>query len=167
MTVPARALWRGPAEGEAVWLLGGLYRYRAVGDETADAYSLFEVSGPSGFASPIHVHGHETEGFYVVEGEVTLFIGDRELAGIPGSFALAPANLPHTFRLDSPDAKLLLLITPGNAGHEALFHEMGQPTDGSMQPSPAVPDFAVLAEIAARHGTTILGPPPAQANADR
>ena len=59
---------RGPTDGEAVWLLGGLYRYRAVGDETADGYSLFEVEGPAGLASPVHVHDHEAEAFYVVSG---------------------------------------------------------------------------------------------------
>ena len=151
---------RGPTDGEAVWLLGGLYRYRAVGDETADGYSLFEVKGPAGLASPVHVHDHEAEAFYVVSGQVTIFIGDEQIRAMPGSFALVPANVPHTFRLDSPEAKLLLLITPGNAGHEQLFREMGQPADSLQPPAPSVPDLARLGEIAARHGTTIVGPPP-------
>ncbi len=162
MSVPeVRSVRRGPTEGESVWLLGGLYRYRAVGDETADVYSLFEVRGPAGLASPVHVHDHEAEAFYVVDGQVTIFIGDEQIEGTPGSFALVPANVAHTFRLDSAEAKLLLLITPGNAGHEGLFREMGQPADSLQPPTPSMPDFAELGAIAARHGTTIVGPPPA------
>lgn len=151
---------RGPDDGEAVALLGGLYRYRAVGDETAGAYSLFEVQGPAGLASPVHVHDHEAEAFYVVDGMVTIFIGDEQIRATRGSFALVPANVSHTFRLDSADAKLLLLVTPGDAGHEALFREMGQPVDDARQPAAVVPDMAELGAIAARHGTTIVGPPP-------
>lgn len=158
---------RGPTDGEAVSLLGGLYRYRATGDETANAYSLFEVQGPAGLASPVHVHDHEAEAFYVVDGMVTIFIRDEQVRATRGSFALVPANVPHTFRLDSSDAKLLLLITPGNAGHEALFREMGHPADGLQSPAPAVPDLAKLGEIAARHGTRIVGPPPGQAGVGR
>ncbi len=157
----ARTVVRGPSDGEAVWLMGARYLYRAVGDETSDAYSLFEVQGPAGMASPVHAHDHETEGFYVVDGKVTIFVGKEQIRATRGSFALVPAKVPHTFRLDSSDAKLLLLVTPGNAGHEALFREMGQPGDGLQPPAPAVPDMAKLGEIAARHGTLIVGPPPA------
>ena len=105
MSVPdVRSVGRGPTEGEAVWLLGGLYRYRAVGDETAGVYSLFEVQGPAGLASPFHVHDHEAEAFYVVDGRVTIFIGDEQIEATPGSFALVPAKVAHTFRLDSAEA---------------------------------------------------------------
>ena len=39
----ARQIARGDDEGEAVWLLGGLYRFRAAADETGAAYSLRPV----------------------------------------------------------------------------------------------------------------------------
>jgi hypothetical protein len=74
-----------------------------------------------------------------------------------------PAGVPHAFRFDSPEAKLLLLLTPGGAGHEGLFQEMGEPAGQHVVPPSleAPPDFARLAEIAAKHGTKIVGPPPA------
>jgi quercetin dioxygenase-like cupin family protein len=161
MTLPQRSVLRGAADAETVSLLGGLYRYRAVGDDTANGYSLFEVTGPQGFASPLHVHAHEAEGFYVIDGEVTLFLGDEQRASGPGTFGLAPPNSRHTFRFDSPDVRLLLLISPGNVGHEALFREMGSPAGADSTTAPESPDFEQLARIAARHGTTIVGPPPA------
>ena len=79
-----------------------------------------------------------------------------------GSFGFAPAGAPHTFRLDSPEARLLLLITPGASGHEGMFAEMGEAATDHVLPDPpdGPPDFASLAAVAAKHGTTILGPPP-------
>lgn len=159
MSIPDGAVWRAPTEGDAVWLLGGLYSYKARGGETGGAYSLFEVQGP--VATPQHVHEGEEEGFYVAAGEVTFLIGDEVVKGTPGSFAFVPRGVQHGFRLDTPDAKLLLLLTPGDAGHESMFEDMGEPAERPEIPPPpsAPPDPARLGELAARHGTVIVGPP--------
>ena len=149
----------GAEEGEAIWLLGGLYIWRAVEANTG-GYSLCEVHGRAGFGAPVHLHEGENEGFYVIDGLVTLVLGDEEILLSPGGFGLAPIGVPHTFRLDSPEARMLLVFTPG-AAHEAMFAEMGEPTKARAIP-PALevpPDLERLAAIAARHGTKLLGPP--------
>jgi quercetin dioxygenase-like cupin family protein len=152
----------GPDDGEALWVLGGLYTWKALGARTGGDYSLCEVRGPAGFAVPLHSHVRENEGFYVAAGEVTLVLGDGETRLVEGGFGFAPAGAPHTFRLDSPDARLLLLITPGASGHEGMFAELGGPATAHVLPAPpeGEPDVAGLAAITAKHGTTILGPPP-------
>jgi quercetin dioxygenase-like cupin family protein len=164
MKFPEGAVWRAPGEGSAVWLLGGLYSYKARGRETGGAYSLFEVQGP--VATPRHVHEGEDEAFYVASGEVSFLIGDELVKGGPGTFALVPRGVQHGFRLESEDARLVLLLTPGDAGHEALFEEMGEPAGSHVvPPAPsAPPDAERLAEIAARHGTQIVGPPIGEGN---
>jgi quercetin dioxygenase-like cupin family protein len=157
-----RGFARGPEEGEDLWVIGGLYTYKSVGADNGNAYTLIQVQGPSGLATPHHVHDNESEGFYVASGEVTLVIGDQTIKAAAGSFAFAPRGVPHAFRLESPDATLLLLITPGAAGHEGLFREMGQPAERHELPPPpqAPPDFGRMAETASKHGTRIVGPPP-------
>jgi quercetin dioxygenase-like cupin family protein len=162
MTAPLEAYSLGPTDGEPMWVLGGLYTWKALGDQSGGDYSLCEVRGPAGFAAPLHSHERENEGFYVASGEVTLILGDDEARLVEGGFGFAPAGASHTFRLDSPEARLLLLITPGAAGHEGMFAEMGEPARDHVLPEPpdGPPDFASLAAIAARHGTMILGPPP-------
>jgi quercetin dioxygenase-like cupin family protein len=158
----ARQIVRGADEGQAVALLGGLYSYRAEADETGGAYSVFQVDAHRGFGAPRHLHHALSEGFYVVDGEVTLLIGEEQFRARRGTFALAPAGVPHAFRFDSPEARLLLLIAPGDGEHEALFREMGEPGElGVIPPLPSTPpDVEELARIAARHGTQIVGPPP-------
>lgn len=160
--VAAQQVARGPDDGEAVWLLGGLYRYRAPATETGGAYSLFQVDARSGFAVPLHFHQRLAEGFYVADGDVTIFIGDEEVRATSGWFALAPPNVRHAFRFESPEARLLLLIAPGDGEHEALFREMGAPAASTtIPPLPTTPpDLEELARIAARHGTQFVGPPP-------
>lgn len=154
-----RPFVRTAGEEEAVWLLGGLYSYKATGRDTGDAYSVFEVRGP--VATPLHTHAGEEEGFYVVSGDVTFVIGDDTGQATAGTFAFVPRGEQHGFRLESPDAALLLLLTPGNAGHEGLFRDMGEQAQRHEVPPPpdAPPDAQRLAEIAARYGTTIVGPP--------
>ena len=163
MTAGLEPYWLGPEDGQAVWVLGGLYTWKALGAQTGGEYSLCEVQGPPGFAAPLHLHDGEDEAFYVASGEVTLFLGDEEVHLQQGGFGFAPSPIPHTFRLDTADARLLLLLTPGAAGHEAMFAEMGEPATAHVLPAPpkGPPDFAGLAAVAAKHGTKIVGPPPA------
>ena len=162
MSTGSETYWLGPTDGDAIWVLGGVYTWKALGSQTGGEYSLCEVRGPVGFAAPLHRHERENEGFYVASGEVTLVLADEETRLAEGGFGFAPTRTPHTFRLDSPEARLLLLITPGAAGHEGMFAEMGEPATGNMLPPQpeGPPDFVSLAAIAAKHGTTILGPPP-------
>lgn len=149
-------------EREALWILGGLYTFRALGAETGNAYTLVEVLGGDGFAAPHHLHVAETEGFYVLEGDVTFFIGEERIEGSPGSFVFAPVGVQHAFRFHSPQAHMLLVFTPGAAGHEGLFRAIGEPALSHEIPPPsqAPPDLERLAGLAAQHGTKILGPPP-------
>lgn len=156
------SFWRRPRDGEALWILGGLYTWKARGAETGGAYSLCEVQGPPGFAIPLHYHEREHESFYVADGLVTLVLDDDQLQLPAGGFGLAPAGVRHCFRLDSDSSRLLLLITPGAAGHEGMFAEMGQPAATPVIPPPPAepPDPERLIAIAARYGTVTVGPPP-------
>jgi len=158
-----RAYSREPDEGEKIWLLGGLYTFKAMGGENRNAYTLVEVKGREGLAAPMHLHENEEEGFYVVDGRVTFFLDGKEVDAAQGSWAFVPRGVKHSFRVDSSTATLLLLISPGAAGHEGLFREMGEPAGSHTIPEPPAdpPDPSMLAEIATRHGTSIVGPPPA------
>jgi quercetin dioxygenase-like cupin family protein len=161
MTAPElHAVTRGPDEGEALWVLGGLYTYRALPSETA-AYLLVEVEGPRGLATPLHFHEGEDEGFYVRSGKVRLVVGDLTVEGSAGSFVLAPRGVHHAFIFASDDANLLLLLSPGS-DHEHLFRAIGERAERREIPPAASgpPDFARLASTAAKHRTTIVGPPP-------
>lgn len=152
---------RRPDEADALWVLGGRYTFAARGSDVENAYTLVEVTGPTGFAIPVHLHEQEEEAFYVASGEVTFSIEGELTTVSAGTTAFVPRSVAHAFRLETADARLLLLLTPGAAGHEGLFADMGEPARGpGLPPAPeGEPDPERLAEIAARHGTQLLGPP--------
>jgi mannose-6-phosphate isomerase-like protein (cupin superfamily) len=153
-----------PAEGEALWWVGLLATIKATAEQTGGRYTLVEVLAPDGYGSVRHVHHTEDEAFWILEGEMTFYVGDQTIKARPGSFLFGPKEVPHAFAVNSGPARLLFILSP--AGFEDLVREMGEPArELSIPPQPGPPDEAELeqmAAIAARHGNEILGPPPGQ-----
>jgi quercetin dioxygenase-like cupin family protein len=65
-TVP---IIRGPGEGKVVGVLRDQSTFKVTSEETGGAYAILEQKIPPGHGPPLHVHRHETEIFYVLEGE--------------------------------------------------------------------------------------------------
>ena len=140
---------------ERLWFIANLAEVL----DARDDYALVRMHCPPGDQPPLHVHEHEDEGFYVLEGEVTLWAGDeppRKL--VPGEYALAPHGLPHTYRAGEAGAVMLVTAAPGN--FVPFLREAGEPAARPELPVlDGPPDAERLARIAAAHGITILGPP--------
>jgi quercetin dioxygenase-like cupin family protein len=81
---------------------------------------------PPGGGPPPHVHSREEEGFYVLEGEITLFLGDQRLIANAGVFANMPVRTPHSFKIEG-DKPARMLISVAPAGLEQMFFEVGVP----------------------------------------
>ena len=93
----------GPGEGEAIWFLQTLMSVKASGAESGGAFSLIEVHYPPAFSPPRHIHHHEDESFYVLDGEVTFICGDRTWRTQQGAFVVLPRGIEHGFTI-SPEA---------------------------------------------------------------
>jgi quercetin dioxygenase-like cupin family protein len=147
------------AEGEAIWFLGVLAIIKASGDTTGGRMAMIEHIAPQGAGSPLHVHQREDEWFYVLEGELTLWVGGRVIKAPAGSFVYGPRGIPHTFTVTSPRARFLLVAQP--AGFENFMRTLAEPATALTLPPPASapPDFERLARVAAEYGIDILGPP--------
>ena len=143
---------------EVVWFLATRMSLLASAETTGGALGLIEGVFPPGFSPPLHVHSHEDEPMYVIEGQVTFQVGDQRFEAGPGSFVFLPKDVPHTFVVegDAP-ARILELTLPG--GFERFHIEGGRPAEGPGLPAPAPPDIAMLDQLAARYGTRHIGPP--------
>ena len=155
----------GPGEGEGLWGDGLLATIKATAEQTGGRYTLVEILAPEGFASPLHVHHSEDEAFWILEGEMTFYVGDQTIKARPGSFLFGPKEVPHAFAVDSGPARLLFVLSP--AGLEELFKEMGEPARAlTLPPQPEAPpseaEMQQMAVIAAQHGVEFLEPPPGQ-----
>jgi quercetin dioxygenase-like cupin family protein len=144
---------------EAVWFLGTLGIVKASGETTAGQMALIEQLAPRGSGSPLHVHHNEDEWFYVMDGELTLWVGGVVVELPAGGFAFGPRDIPHTFTVSSEEAHFLLGIQP--AGFEGFMRALSDPAETlTIPPAPtAPPDMELMAKTAAEYGLEILGPP--------
>ena len=146
-------------EGEALWFLGTLVTVKASADSTGGRVAVIEHVAPQGFGSPLHVHRREDEWFYVLEGELTVWVDGETIVAPAGSFVFGPRDVPHTFAVASPQARFLLVAEP--AGFEDFVRTLAEPAAARTLPPAdlAPPDPERLAAVAAAHGIEILGPP--------
>jgi quercetin dioxygenase-like cupin family protein len=143
---------------QPLWLLDTLVYIRVDGEQSGGAYSLSETWGARGNMPPLHVHHRNDETFYVLEGDVRLFLGDREITLAPGQAAFAPRGVPHTYRVESDRARWLVINSP--AGFEQFLRAASEPAPrAELPPAGRTGDTAVLARAAADQGIEILGPP--------
>ena len=142
-----------------VWWKTGRLTVKAGGAETGHAFAQIETDDPRGGATPMHVHHNEDETFYVLEGEVTVLIGDERIDLGAGDYCFAPREIPHAYIARSERARMLTTLSP--AGLEELFVTLGVPVTDAEPPTDAVlPPMPELIRLFAGYGCEVLGPPP-------
>jgi quercetin dioxygenase-like cupin family protein len=149
----------GPGEGEHFWFFGGLTTIKADGAGTGGRMMLTEQTAPLGSGSPLHLHHNEDEWFYVLEGELTIWVAGQTVVAPAGAFVFGPRDVPHTFIVSSDEARFLLVTQA--AGFEDFIRTLGTPAPvAEIPPAPAEPPaMAPVLQAAADHGIEILGPP--------
>ena len=100
------------------------------GEHSGGQLALIELVMAAGAAGPpLHVHPVHAEGFYVLEGELTIQVGGERRTVRAGSFAFAAAGTPHTLANQADrDARLLVTCTP--AGFERYFDRLAEGLGG-------------------------------------
>lgn len=149
----------GPGEGQAFWYLDALAQIKAPAAATGGQVSVGEHTLPHRSSPPLHVHAREDEAWYVLEGTITYQVGNETLVAEAGSFVWAPRGIPHSFRTDSPTARLLTICVPG--GFEDFFAAIGRPAATlTLPPAPeGPPDMQVILGHSQAYGCEIVGPP--------
>src|SRR5258705_6570435 len=126
MAAPHQPTLRKPAQGRTVAVVGDVYRFLATGEDTNGKYALWEAIVPPGGGPPPHVHSREEEGFYILEGEITLHVGEQQIVAKAGMFANMPVGTPHSFKNESNQpARMLVSVAP--AGLAKMVFEIGTP----------------------------------------
>lgn len=143
-----RSWWYGP----------NLVSVLADGSETGGSFSLLKVRLRRGFDPPLHVHQHEDESSYIIDGEIRYTVDDRQFVAGTGDFVHLPKGIPHRFEVLSETATTLLYITP--AGFEQMFFDCGRPALSlelpTLQGPPDPAFFEKLRTVNERLGVRIL-----------
>ena len=117
---------------------------------------VFHYTAPPGFGGPaLHRHADIDETFYVLDGTLTVQVGDERHELRPGQAGFVPRGAAHGFA-NAGDVPAVFVGVANPAGEiEQMLTEIGRyvaEVRGDVDPQR-------LAEINARYGVEILGPP--------
>ena len=123
-----------PGEGRSVSLGGMGVVFKLYGADTGGAFAVVEHPiEPRRLVLP-HIHRHEDEYSYVLEGTIGARVGDHEVVAGPGRYLSKPCGLLHTFWNAGPGSAFdREMYSTSNRGHTA--------SPRRWQPWYAKPDF--------------------------
>jgi quercetin dioxygenase-like cupin family protein len=143
-------------EGEARWWFGSLAVIKATAADTGGLMTIVEVTEPPGMEAPLHVHHVEDEGFWILEGDVTFYVGDATIEAGAGDYVFGPRDIPHRFTVGDSGCRMLFILTPG--GMEGLIRATSEPATSLTVPPPPEepPDLERIKAIAKEYGNELL-----------
>ena len=137
------------------------------GEQTAGRLLQLRSTDSRGAAPPLHIHHDADETWYVIDGQLTVFVGDERIEAGPGYFVFGPMGVPHAFLVTSEQAETLITFSPagteGPAGYGVggFFREIAIPVvSGQPPPELAEADPEEFARRMAQYGIEVVGPPP-------
>ena len=141
------ATYRPIGEVEALVRPTVTNRFVATGSVTRGQFGLFQYTmDPHAGGPKAHFHKTFSESFYIVEGTVRLFNGEKWVDTSAGDFLYVPEGGIHAFRNDSDAlAQMLILFAPAPP-REKYFRELAELIDSGRQLTPGE-----RAEFLARH----------------
>jgi quercetin 2,3-dioxygenase len=142
-------------EGPRHVLGGALVTSLCTAAESEGHLSMVTLELPPGAGVPAHVHDHSTEGLFVLEGGLRVWLAGQEHLLGQGDYASIPPGCPHRWEGAARFTKALAMSTPG--GVEALVGRAGEPTELHMFPDEAGP-LTPTALAAAGEGVDVRVP---------
>jgi mannose-6-phosphate isomerase-like protein (cupin superfamily) len=146
---------------EQLWFLDTLHTIHVSHEDGQGGICVMESLARRGDSPPLHVHGTEDEIFRVLDGELLIRAGDADIRLGAGETLLAPLGVPHTYRVESPTARWLVMTTQGD--FERFVRELSRPAERPELPEPEGPPtperIEALGAVAQRHNIELVGPP--------
>jgi uncharacterized RmlC-like cupin family protein len=107
--------------------------------------TITHLQGP-----PLHLHHEQDDTFFVIEGTLTVQLGDELFDLHAGDLVCAPKRVPHTFaNVGKEPVHVINIMTPG--GFDRVLEDYASLSAGP-------PDPRVLEEFAQMHKLVIVGP---------
>jgi len=125
--VESEGLFVGPEEGKAIPNpIGGRMMVKVRDGDTDGSFSVHDNVIPPGSPGPLpHLHRDHEETFYVLEGELTVRVGERRITAPTGSFVVIPRGVVHQpSNPGTEPTRVLLMFSP--AGMERFFEEAAE-----------------------------------------
>lgn len=117
---------------EILAVSGNTISIKLAGGQTADAYSVFEISAPPNVGAGLHIDNDWDEFWHVMEGTFTFMLNGKPIELEAGGFAHGPRGIPHSFKnTGETTGKLVMFTKP--SGLENFFRDIDEASfDGSL-----------------------------------
>ena len=118
--------------------------------DTSGDLTIFEYTGNVKGGPPLHIHPHQDEIFFIVQGEYLFQVGNDKHTLKQGDTIFLPRAVPHAFAQLTGNGKMFFLFQPSGK-MEDYFRAIGNLT------SPPTPEQG--AKIFADHDMKVVGSP--------
>ena len=110
-------------DGRKLEVLGNTMIEKAGSADLSGGAAVLVMSVEPHLGPPAHVHDEADEFFFVLEGEIDVWVGERHAKLSAGMSATLPRGIGHRFdNLGARPAKVLLVVTP--AAGAAFFDDL-------------------------------------------
>jgi quercetin dioxygenase-like cupin family protein len=103
----------------AFYVGGDIYTILATAEDTGGALAFLDFYVPPHDVFPQHIHAHESESKYILEGEATFEFGNVSLTSPAGTFVYYAIGRQIGFTATDQPARMAVLATPG-----AFYYEL-------------------------------------------
>jgi quercetin dioxygenase-like cupin family protein len=127
------------------------WTWKANGRDNQGRFDFLVSEVAFGIGPPLHIHAVQEDSFYVIDGVLTVQLGDKFVELDPGDFGTAPPGVPHSFTNVHPGqiCRVVNLMTPG-IGFDRYI--------GGIEEVAAMSDDEALERFHAQYGVTVVGP---------
>lgn len=112
-----------PGEGLSISNpVGGVLTFKAMADSSGRVLTAMETIAAPREGPPLHVHRHQDEMMYTLDGRFRIKLADSLIDAASGSFVFIPRGTPHTWQNvgDAP-ARFFATIMPASIRFEQFF----------------------------------------------
>ncbi len=128
--------------------------FKISGDEVEGLFDYFEIRVGYLGGPPLHRHPAQHETFHILEGELTVKVGDELVEAKTGDYLFVPKGTIHGYvnLKEGTTARAVCNVAPG--GLDKFMEEFSH-----YMITAKPPDQAKINEIAAKYGQLFAGPP--------
>jgi len=123
------------------------------GKQTNGIQAIFEDIVEPGVGPGRHIHHHQDETFFFLEGKFIAEVGGEMFEFKPGDVAFIPKGTVHAFKnVGDTSARLRYIFSPAQTIEEMFREFYKRSKEGALT-------MEEMAEISAKHGQEFVGPP--------
>jgi len=132
-------------------MIDGDHVAKAVVQDSAGSFEVFEVVAPAAPMAPPHVSPWSGV-LYLVEGQVRALVGDTSYDVQSGGVVVFPAGTPSAFEVVGDSARFVAITSGDGAGRFFADFASSVPVDQPVEES-----LGAILSVTQRHGVSLTG----------